>query len=123
MRVNKTHIISLNIRKSVHVWTRASLLAVVKKSARTFFLSSSSPPSFRRYYVQVSIRCMEVLALCTDKLRSSMLYDRFIHGRLVRRFKNGRCDSSSYFLFHAPFYFLISRHVSNAKRLEVVFLF
>lgn len=64
------------------------VLAIVKTARVLLFfllppLSSSSPLRLHAdahvyIYTRVSIRCAEVLALCTDKLESSMLYDRFI---------------------------------------------
>lgn len=61
----------------------------------------------------------EVLALCTDKLESSMLYDRFIRDRLVRRFKNGRrAPRLPFFIPRLTlFCFLISRLLKRAGHL------
>lgn len=61
----------------------------------------SSPPFSPSHLVDAHV---QVLALCTDKLESSMLYDRFIRGRLVRRFKNADVPLDPHFLFHALLY-------------------
>lgn len=131
MRVNKVHIISLNIRKSIRASVSCPCVGDRKKGASTplfFFLPIVAAPLFSPSHlvdahVQVYPYGAEVLALCTDKLESSMLYDRFIRGRLVRRFKNGRRAPRLPFFIprFTLFCFLISRRRPSFRHISFIF--
>lgn len=105
---------------------RASVLAMMAYKGREysfFFLPLVVAPLFSpSHLVDLTYKYpygVEVLALCTDKLESSMLYDRFIRDRLVRRFKNGRrAPRLPFFIPRLTlFCFLISRLLKRADHL------